>query len=363
MIHYLQADDACIPARHQPALVLGYAHSQEVASPSIMHGVLTVQASARPHEALNKSFIESSVGLGFPSAVDDNISPSQYMQMLNNLIRTLDSRDTSFMLGQQMLPGHYGDVSHALLQAGNLRQALQILVRYQSKLCPLLQPRLKDEGGMAILYWSDSFGAPSLLPFLVEMHMAAVTGMCRWLAGERLPWRFCFNRCSPRHCEQHNVHLGRDLRFNCQLDAMFIATEWLDKPWPRGNAMAATLLLQNLERDALSVPIVPSLLGALYDYLLINIRATPTLDACSHAFGVSPATMKRHLARHGSHFQAELDQVRTHVALYLFQNLGYDNEAVAQHLGFHDANNFRRSFKRWTGQTPSLMRDGLLAAD
>jgi AraC-like DNA-binding protein len=38
---------------------------------------------------------------------------------------------------------------------------------------------------------------------------------------------------------------------------------------------------------------------------------------------------------------------------------GCDNETVARHLGFHDANNFRRSFKRWTGMTPMLLRQGL----
>ena len=85
-----------------------------------------------------------------------------------------------------------------------------------------------------------------------------------------------------------------------------------------------------------------------------------TLEQAAGAFAVSPATFKRHLARHGSHFQAELDQVRAHVALQLF-HAGYDNDGVARHLGFHDANNFRRSFKRWTGSTPMLLRDSLAA--
>jgi AraC-like DNA-binding protein len=354
VISYLQASDACISLKHQPALLLDYAASQDVSSASIMHGVTAVASKRPEHEASCSPFIKA--------GAQDKLSPTQYMHMLGNLIRALDSRDTSFMLGQQMLPGHYGDVSHALLQAGSLRQALQILVRCQSKLCPLLQPRFRDEDGLAVLYWTDSFGAPGILAFLVEMHMAAVTGMCRWLSGQRLPWRFCFNRGRARHSEQHQVHLGPDLHFNCHLDAMLIPSVWLDKPWPRGNAMATSLIVQNIERDALSAPMLASLPGALYDYLLLNIRSAPTLDSCALAFGISPATMKRHLARHGSHFQAELDQVRTHVALYLFQTLGYDNDAVAQHLGFHDANNFRRSFKRWTGQTPSLMRDGLLNA-
>ncbi len=51
--------------------------------------------------------------------------------------------------------------------------------------------------------------------------------------------------------------------------------------------------------------------------------------------------------------------MRAHVAIQLFQMRGYDNEAVAQYLGFHDATNFRRSFQRRTGLTATLLRDGL----
>ena len=152
------------------------------------------------------------------------------------------------------------------------------------------------------------------------------------------------------------MHLGHALRFDCQVDAMLIDSSWLDKPWPRGNATAAALAL----RAAALAPVpAASLLGALYDYLLANIRCAPTLERTAQEFGVSPATFKRHLARHGTHFQAELDQVRAHKAIYLFQAHGYDNDAVAAYLGFHDATNFRRSFKRWTGQTPQLLRHAL----
>ena len=120
------------------------------------------------------------------------------------------------------------------------------------------------------------------------------------------------------------------------------------------------MALRSVAAEAGALALTPSLLTALYDYLLENIRLSPTLEGSAAAFGVSPATLKRHLARHGSHFQAELDQVRAHVAMQLFQMRGYDNEAVAQYLGFHDATNFRRSFKRWTGLVPSLLRSALL---
>ncbi|WP_373987190.1 AraC family transcriptional regulator ligand-binding domain-containing protein [Duganella sp. BuS-21] len=339
MIAYRQIGEPFIPAQHQPALVLDYACSRE----------------------LDRDDAQLLRGTGLrdwqmPSA-DCVLTPGEYLALLSNVMRALDSPDTSFMLGQQMLPGHYGALSHALLQAQNLRQALEILCAGHARLCPLLTPRLVEEGGQAVLYWTDSFGAPSQLPALVEMHMTAVTAMCRWLGGERLPWRFCINRSAPAHVEQHEVHLGSALRFNCHLDAMLIDAAWLDRPWPRGNAMAASVAMQGVMADAQAL--TPGLLAALYNYLLENIRLGPTLEGSAAAFGISPATLKRHLARHGSHFQAELDQVRAHVAMQLFHLRGYDNEKVAQYLGFHDATNFRRSFKRWTGLVPSLLREAL----
>ena len=329
------AGDAVIPARHLPALVLDYACSRDVAVPALWRGTGLDGPDQPPPDLL--------------------LTPLQYLQLLQNAAKLLHCADTAFMLGQLMLPGDCGPASEALRHAGSLREALNALADGHTTLSPLLCPRLRVEGGLAALYWVDSYGAPGLLPFLAEMHMTAVVAMCRWLGGERLPWRFCFNRGRPRHAEQHEVHLGSDLRFDCHLDAMLIDAALLDRPWPAAAASARCG-----PHAAKTTP--PSVLTALYDYLLARVRCAPTLDQTAADFGVSPATLKRHLARHNTHFQAELDQVRTHVALYLFQTRRADNEAVARHLGFHDATNFRRSFKRWTGQTPGLLRDALLSS-
>jgi len=336
VIPYSLPDEASIPASGLPAQILDYAMQRDALPTPIVRGTGMPGDGSLPRQG---TFV----------------SPQQCLQLLANVLREVDSPDTSFMLGQHLLPGADPALSAALRHAASLEQALQLLCQRSARLLPLLRPRLHAGDGQLVVYWTDSHGAPVLRPALVEMHMTAIVALVRWLGGRRLPWRFCFNRARPRHIEQHEVHLGGELRFDCQLDAMLLDAEWLAQPWPGADAGAcATALAAAGDAGA-----VPSLLEALYDYLLAEVRRSPTLESASAAFDVSPATLKRHLARYGTHFSAELDQVRTHVALYLFQARHAGNEAVADYLGFHDAANFRRSFKRWTGLTPASLRASL----
>jgi hypothetical protein len=233
--------------------------------------------AARRHSALvleygrSRDALDADLLRGCDPDADSATTPGQYLQQLANTLRLLDSPDTSFMLGQQLLPGHDGAASHALAQAPNLRTLLQTLCRFHAGLTPLLRPRFETWDDVALLYWVDAYGAPSLRPALVEMHMTAVVALCRWLGGERLPWRFCFNRGAPRHIEQHHVHLGLELRFGCQLDAMLLPSGWLDRPWPRASEMAARLAHQAAELEPREAP---GLLAALYDYLLARVRSS-----------------------------------------------------------------------------------------
>jgi AraC-like DNA-binding protein len=83
-----------------------------------------------------------------------------------------------------------------------------------------------------------------------------------------------------------------------------------------------------------------------------NVQHNLQLETVAAAFGMSAASLKRKLSKHNTHFQEQLDLVRKHVALYLYQIKGYQHHEVADYLRFNDINNFRRAFKRWTGLPP-----------
>jgi transcriptional regulator GlxA family with amidase domain len=51
-----------------------------------------------------------------------------------------------------------------------------------------------------------------------------------------------------------------------------------------------------------------------------------------------------------------LDELRMQIALKCLRTTRLANEDIALALGFSDAANFRRAFRRWTSKSPSEIR-------
>ena len=333
---WYETDSRFIPGHYQPATLIDLALSRDIDSHRLLRG------TGLFHEDI--------------LAGQTRLSPQQFFALIGNSRRLLDADDSSFLFGQRLLPGHYGAASHALRHAQNLHQALDTLVQQQALLSPLMTPRLVLDEKHAYLYWLDSCGASEQWRFLLEASMTSLVAMSRALSGQRLPWECSFSHAEPRYVEQYWVHLGEHTQFNRPLDLMRIPREFLAQRWPDASATAGQVARQEAQGQLQQLGCTSSFLDCLYRYLQRHVRHTPSLEQAAQAFAMSPATLKRKLQKHDTGFQQQVDLVRKHVALYLYQIKGFSNEAVAEYLSFNDAANFRRSFKRWTGSTPNLIR-------
>ena len=330
-----ERDQRFIVGHYQPASLIDLALSRGLDSHRLLRGCEVFYEDIRRGSAL--------------------LSPEQFLRLIDNTQRLLGADDSSFLFGQSLLPGHFGDASQTLLHARDLFQALEQLCEFQALLSPLLAPRLLVEAQHIHLYWLDSCGAGSALPFLSETCLTAVVAMARKMGGERLPWKIQCAYPQPRHIEQYWVHLGDDIRFDAQVTLLSLPREYAHRPWPGATATAGHVARQACTDHLCRLGWQSSFLDRLYDHLRDHIRQPLNLERVAAAFAMSPASLKRKLHRHGTHFQQQLDQVRRHVALYLYQVKGYTNDEVRSYLGFSDTTNFRRSFKRWTGLTPSAL--------
>ena len=333
---WYENDSRFIPGHYQPATLIDLALSRDIDSHRLLRG------TGLFHEDI--------------LAGQTRLSPQQFFALIGNSKRLLDADDSSFLFGQRLLPGHYGAASHALRHAQNLHQALDTLVQQQALLSPLVTPQLVLDEQYAYFYWLDSCGAGEQWRFLLEASMTSLVAMSQWLSGQRLPWQCSLSYDEPRYVEQYWVHLGEQTEFKRPMDMMRISRDFLTLPWPGASATAGQVARQEAQGHINQLGFSSSFLDCIYRYLQTHVREAPSLEQAAQHFAMSPATLKRKLQKHDTGFQHQVDLVRKHMALYLYQIKGLSNEEVAEYLSFNDAANFRRSFKRWTGSTPRLIR-------
>jgi len=82
----------------------------------------------------------------------------------------------------------------------------------------------------------------------------------------------------------------------------------------------------------------------------------PELGALASQLNVSPRTLMRKLKLEGTSYQKLLDGIRQAQALSALCHSTHSVENIAHRLGYQDASNFSRTFRRWYGLTPREYR-------
>lgn len=336
--HYHECDTAFVPAQYQPATLLDIALSRGIAPDCLLAGTRLFYADILSGKC--------------------RLSPRQLHAMLRTMQRHI-GEETGFLFGQRLLPGQYGAASLALRHCANLHEGLILLCMLSPLLSPLLTPRLWLGRQFAWLSWNDSWGAGPLQPVLAEASAIAIMTLSRTLCRQRLPWLCLFRHAEPSHVEQYWVHLGQNVRFGQPANLMRLPRAWLELPNAEAAATICHLNLQQSQAELHASGASTGFLDLLYRLMEHRIEYSLSLEQLAQDFSCSPATLKRRLQKHGTHFQEQYDNVRMHLALKYFLSDELCSETVASRLQFNDNSNFRRSFKRWTGLTPHMFLERL----
>ncbi len=162
--------------------------------------------------------------------------------------------------------------------------------------------------------------------------------------------------------------IGPEGLFDCPIifhasdNSLQFSSSYLLKPITRGKKEFSELLQRSeynffLITDSHVMPVakqVQLLLDRDYPGQL------PPLDLIAEQLHMSASSLRRHLKREKSSYQAIKDRLYMQRASSLLQTNKSISD-IAEQMGFNDSSCFQRSFKRWTGNTPGNFRQRLLA--
>jgi AraC-like DNA-binding protein len=256
-------------------------------------------------------------------------------------------------VGTQMRLSSHGFLGFAAMTASNVREALELAVRFASTRTSAIGLQLYVEGDTACAVIEERTDLGALREFTVLALLVGIWQIGRALTGKILEGSaecgFAEPPFAPRMPHRERI------RFNCPQHRLVFPAWQLDIPLTTADPVATQLAREQCERE----------LAALVDAgvpgrvrTAIQAKAdNPSLPIVARELRMSPRTLKRKLADHGTTFTAIRDDVRRQRALLLLDNRNLSIGEIAAKLGYSELPNFTRAFRKWTGVTPIAYRE------
>ncbi|HEX7819155.1 MAG TPA: AraC family transcriptional regulator ligand-binding domain-containing protein [Sphingobium sp.] len=288
-----------------------------------------------------------------PSA---KMSRRQRLIIYRNAQRLSSTSEIGLLAGRHQRLSDFGVYGYAFASCETLGDAMLFSIRNMSAACPVMQVRYRTEGHGIVLSSHGSDDLSDILPFIAEYWRSSMqTLINRATGGTSTSCRMLFPYAAPRHWRLYEEI------FECPVDFDTGVMEWhfdestLARPLPDANPVNASLL------EALCVRLIENTRGAsgLERRIRLICTESPAIPAATEMatrLGLSSRSMFRRLTAEATTYQLIVDDVRRTLAMDLLRDPTLSLEVIGQRLGFTEATNFSKAFRRWTGMAPSEYR-------
>ena len=288
------------------------------------------------------------------------ISLAELMTACKNAIRLSSDRHLPYRIGTSIHVSTYGMYGFAILCCPDFRKAMHFAEMYHALAAPLATIEFKEEKGFASWTIEPNMRAaidPQVYRFITEMQIGIHISLMRDIMGPS----FTPHQISLAYPESRDFGLPADqigcpLSFASRTNQIIFRSAWLDQAANLGNKTTYPAVVSLCDDLLTELKSRIGVAGEIRALLLRDITNAPTLAAIAKLLEMSDRSLRRQLREQGISFRGLRDELRMQIALKYLRTTKLGNEDIALALGFSDAANFRRAFRRWTNTSPSEIR-------
>lgn len=314
-------------------------------------------------EALEPAQITTAQLLGAAGLVDADageaitLSASELDAVCQYALRMSGDEQLGLNFGGRISIASQGIFGYALMTSATIGEALKLLVRYNRVILPSISIDLRPGDTELELCVEAAHLPVQLQRFYTEVLYAAIVNSGRILLDGRLvSTRWQLGYAPPAELARYQLYLGANLEFDGRRSAMYLANDDLTAPISTANPLAREIFRRECDR-LVSRDSTGGRVSAQVQQILLQAGSEfPTSATVAAQLNMSESTLQRRLAKEGARYQQLLDQVRYRLAREYLEGTTLPVAEIASLLGFSDSANFRRSFRRWSGTTPSAIR-------
>lgn len=306
-------------------------------------------------------------GLGLTRAqIDDaavRVSYRQASLIIKRALRAVGRSGFGLEVGAHQSSGTFGIMGLAMMTARTFGDAVAIGVEHADITGALMDVEMETPSAREVaLVARPRFPDDDILAFLCEELFMSTLNLARSLIGPAFaPQRIEFTYPPPPHAAAYRKAFGCDVRFGTRGNRMIVATRWLDTRLPTHHPVSAQQALAICREQSAQIRRQSEVIASVERILRRRLAENPTLGDVAQTLNLSERTLRRQLANAGRAWRDIHDQLRAERALELLRAGALSIGEIGSEVGYSDAREFRRAFKRWTGATPTAMRTGVVA--
>jgi AraC-like DNA-binding protein len=288
----------------------------------------------------------------------------QYLRAADNASALCDNPELPFGIGRRLHLSAYGLYGFALLCSPTVRDGFSLAVRYHSLATPIFSIRWRETAENFIWFFPDETAtglAPPLRRFLLAQQLSQhVTHVQDLTRASRHPRSITIAHeiptCTARLYEER---LPCPVEFGTQATEIFYEPSVLDERPPLTNRITLATLRESCERLIGGTKLGHGVAQAVRSVIMERAGEFPSMADVARELGVTARTLRRRLLDENLSFSQVFDQLRSELAIKYLTSSHFTTDDIAMLLGFSDASNFRKSFRRWTGKNPNEYRSRL----
>lgn len=315
-----------------------------------------------PLEARTALLLEVGVSEATLASPDARVPQEAYNVLWDRVTLLSGDDDLGLHSAEHLDLDAFHVVGHLAARSETFGQALDRLSQYSRIIHDAGRVEYEVRGDEVAIF-PGCRGLPHAVPRPVaELSAAAVMILGRQMTGEKIaPVSLDFRHARPQSTREHRRIFGIEPRFDCPENVISFEARVLElrlqKP-PEG----FVTYLEAYAKEALAKlpPDEEDFASTVQRMIIADLTRESAGDVSAERIAKRLAmherTLQRRLESEGTAFQSLFDEARRGLAERYLREQRLAVSEIAFLLGYSDASNFHRAFRRWTGMTPATYR-------
>ncbi len=285
------------------------------------------------------------------------ILANEYEQLIRRAITLSGEPWLGWEFGMSMNVSTHGFLGYAAMSSATLGDAIDLAVQYFRTRSTIVALESFVDGDQAVIQANEQIALNDIASFSMESLFSSLYFMAqKMLIDKPLVGEVRLAYPRPSYFDKLEPLLPGPATFDCPHHQLRFDAALLQEPLQFADPRLSQMARSQCEEEMVDIKTPPALLGQVKRIVLAEVGNFPNVDEVAEQLYMSSRTLKRKLQQLGTSYQKILDSLRRGLAVEYLTRSEHTIDEIAALLGYSDASNFARAFRRWTDKNPSDYR-------